>query len=140
MATLLGISEQESVMKALYLLLKEYDEEIQFESLSVDDESKALFSRTGAVYLDKNILGGFRALVPFSINYRGIPVSDEDRIKMIDYLSDFGKWLTETDYPALTDDRIIEKIDMVSPSFLESANASGTFTYTQIYTLTYRKE
>jgi hypothetical protein len=139
MATLLGISEQESVMKALYLLLKEHDEEIQFESLH-DGESKALFSRTGAVYLDKNILGGFRALVPFSINYRGNPVSDEDRIKMIDYLSDFGKWLTETDYPALTDDRIIEEIDMVTPSFLESASEDGQFTYTQIYTLRYRKE
>lgn len=138
----LSAEEQSSVMKAIYNLLKtnENIKELCFEANNVDGSSVGLFSKSGAVYLSKNILGGFKGLVPFILRYKASPKTDNARLAMIDYLNNLSGWLVSQENPLLTDNRRIEKIEQNEVTFLEFVSDDGSITYAATFELKYRKD
>lgn len=139
----LSTTEQTSVMKAIFDIInsnQDIDGELNFEALNVDGSSYGVFSKSGAVYLSKDILGGFKGAVPFTLQYRSQPKKDSGRIKMIDNLNMLSEWMTKTDYPSMTQGRIIEKIEAVTVPYLYNVEESGSITYAVEFNLEYRKE
>jgi hypothetical protein len=137
----LDMAEQTSVMQALYILLNTYDANfpVKFDTVDSDGSSIGLFSLHGSEYLKHTIIGGFEAFLPFMIVYRGQPKNDTLKINMIDYVHDLSLWLISTEYPPLTDNRVINKIETMSVPYLSEADNSGNITYKQIFKLTYKK-
>lgn len=138
----LSAAEQSGIMKAIYNLLgtKEDNIELCFEANNVDGSSVGLFSQSGAVYLSKNIIGGFKALVPFIIRYKSTPKTDSARLAMLDYLNNLSEWLTEQKNPKLTNNRTVEKIEQAEVTHLEFATDDGAITYAAMFELKYRKD
>lgn len=138
----LSATEQSSIMKAIYNLLntKKDDIEVCFEANNVDGASIGLFSQSGAVYLSKNIVGGFKALVPFIIRYKSTPKTDSARLSMLDYLNNLSEWLEEQENPTLTNNRTIEKIEQAEVAHLEFVTDDGAITYAAALELKYRKD
>lgn len=139
----LSTEEQSNIMKAVYKTLKSYEKikELYFEANNVNGASVGLFSKQGAVYLSKNILGGFKGLVPFVVRYKSSPKTDNARLEMIQYLNDLSTWLVEQKNSIeLTNNRIVEKIEQNEITFLEIVSKDGSLTYTATFEMRYRKD
>lgn len=138
----LSATEQSNIMKALYNLIntKEDDIELCFEANNVAGSSVGLFSHPGAVYLSKNINGGFKGLVPFAIRYKSTPKTDNARLAMLDYLNGLSEWLSGQKNPVLSDNRKVEKIEQTEVTYLEFVTDDGALTYVAAFELKYRKD
>lgn len=102
-------------------------------------ESIGIFPIQGAVYLKKDILGGFMAQFPFRILYRSVSDGNGERIESQDALWKIAQWLEQIPYPPLTEGRIIESIEPKSPAFPVGKDESGDL-YQCNLNLIYRKE
>lgn len=134
-------SEQSNILEAVYDLLAEYPNiNLCFEDNDVDKTSVGLYSSDGAVYLSKNILGGFKGLVPFMVTYQSRPTKDTKKLAMVKYMNDLSDWLVTQSYPALSDNREILKIEQMEVPCIVRKGDNGAITYGMLFELTYRKE
>lgn len=139
----LNAAEQKCLMKAIYTFLNQNETvngELNFESLEKEGSSFGLFSEPGAVYLSKDILGGFKGMIPFLLQYRAQPKTDSAIMAMIEVMDSISEWVSETDAPILTGNRVIEKIEAVTTPYLFGVEESGSLTYAAGYNVIYRKE
>ncbi len=140
----LSLEEQKNIMKAIYVYINSNDfvnSELQFETLDKDGTSIGLFSEQGARYLEKNILGEYKGLLPFTIHYRSNPTTDEMRLKMVEEINDLTEWIEKNaDNVKLALNRIVEKIEGLTTPYLSQADDAGNITYSVNFNFIYRKE
>lgn len=139
----LNAAEQKCIMKAVYTFFNQNETingELNFESLEKEGASFGLFSEPGAVYLSKDILGGFKSMVPFMLQHRAQPKTDSAIMTMMEVMDSVSEWVSETKVPILTGGRVIEKIEAVTAPYLFGVEESGSLTYAVGYNLIYRKE
>lgn len=139
----LNAAEQSCIMESVYTFFnqnKTINGELNFEALQKDGSSFGLFSEQGAVYLSKDILGGFKGMIPFMLQYRAQPKTDLAVLTMMEIMTSVSEWASETKPPVLTGNRIIEKIEAVTVPYLFGAEESGSLTYAVGYNLIYGKE
>ncbi|MCM1295611.1 MAG: hypothetical protein NC311_08710 [Muribaculaceae bacterium] len=138
----LSADEQKSVLEAVCTAMKAHATEVKvnFESFEKTAACISVFSETGAMYISKDILGGFRGLVPFYIVYRGYPKNDKQRFAIIKYLEELSNWICKKEnYPMLGDGREIEDIKAMSVPSLNQISDSGSYDYVVPYQIIYRK-
>lgn len=120
----------DAVTSALRELINQYpglseNDEIAFSVLG-EDSGKAMFPINGAVIETetKNILGHVKqvCLYPFYVVYRASGLSENNKAKIKEWLDNLGKWLEQTEYPALTDGRKFLSIKRQSPAYLDTVN------------------
>lgn len=140
----LSLEEQKNIMKAIYSFINSNEfvnSELQFETLDKDGTSIGLFSEPGARYLEKNILGDYTGLVPFTLHYRSNPTTDEMRLRMVDKINDLTEWIEKNaDNVKLALNRTVEKIEGLTTPYLSQADDAGNITYTVNFNFIYRKE
>lgn len=140
----LNAEEHQCIMKAMYDLIKIYPEkgslEVDFEEFEKQSAGLSLCSMQGAVFLEKDITGGFRGLVPFYIIYRSLPKTGRQKLNKIDFLEKLSKWLSSKEnYPSFSDGRVVEAIVPECVPYKSSVSGSGTNDYIVTFNLTYRK-
>lgn len=114
---------------------------IKFSTLN-KDKGIGFYPTSGAAILDKeeDICGHVKmtCLYPFTIIYRASPSSEQQRLRIKEWLDLLGKWLELapvvineetyqlTEYPAIDNDsRVIQSIVRTQPGHLESAYEDG---------------
>lgn len=146
--TPLSISEQQSIAKALLVLINtEYSSlpvtRIEYQSLNTTKSSLSIYSLPGSVVEKEFINGSYNANYRFSIVYRSIPTNSTQRISCEQELNDLSDWLTTIDsskYVSLTSNRQIEEIKLTNPAVLYKQYENGTEDYHVIFSLRYKKE
>lgn len=153
---ILVASEQSSVLNAVYGLIMTCpfvkDIDINFDMLDTEKENIAVLSTPGASVLSRNIMGGFRATLPFLLGYRGKQNNAKRKIKMVDLLNNMGKWLGKEEvtvegerymleeYPGLSEGRLISKIEQQTVPYIHEADEHGNVTYVCTINVQYSKE
>lgn len=114
--------------------------EISFSTLG-DADGIAFFPSNGAVFLSnsEDITGHVRqvCLYPFEIVYRSAPKSDEQKIRIKEFLDMLLKWLEQqpvtidgveyqlSSYPAIEQGRVIKNVARNNPAHLNAAYQDG---------------
>lgn len=140
----LNITEQETIAKALILLLKQnpiFSGKTAYNMQEIKDNGLGLFPLQGTVYEKRFLDNSFYAIYAFAIRYRIALKSDEQKVKEQDKLSLLAQWLEGkvitvnntqyqlTEYPALTDNRTIREIMRTSDVYLADAFDDGSCDY-----------
>ncbi|MCM1245982.1 MAG: hypothetical protein NC293_10110 [Roseburia sp.] len=141
----LETKEQKCIMKALYETLCTYPGRgslnIEFEEFDKQGSGISLCSMQGAVYLQKDITGGFHGLVPFFIVYRSAPKTGRQKLNKIEFLEEMSEWLSSGEnYPKISDGRVVERITPECVPFKDNADDAGNNDYIVTFNLTYRKD
>lgn len=142
---LLNGKEQESILKAVMELIKNYPlragMDVGFETLNKDGQSLGIYGISGAVVEKRYITGSFVGAVPFGIILRSNAKTDEQKIDKIEYLSKLSEWLNLKEiefkgikycleeYPALTGKRKILNIEQETVPFKDNSNGAGDNDY-----------
>lgn len=153
---ILPASEQSSVLEAVYKLIKECpfmeEKTVKFDFLDIEEDSIAVLSTPGACIESKDILGGFTGSLPFILGHKGRQSSDNRKIKTVDLLNNIGKWLGKekvniedkeyilTEYPALSEDRKITRIEQQTVPYISEIDEKSNITYICTVKVTYCKE
>lgn len=142
----LSVTEQSTISEAILRLIGEYEDfpsEIStkdiFWNFLKPNRCIGIFSMPGAVYLRRYVSGSFRAQFPFSMRYTTKPTNNKGRIEKQAVLDELGEWLESVTYPALSDNRTIDKIERTSSSQLIGVDADGNELYQINMVLTYSK-
>lgn len=140
----LSIAEQTTISEAIMRLINSWSglpTGITPQWQMVDGtESMGVIPLQGAVYIKKDILGGFTAQYPFEVLYDTSPKNNKQRLAKQKVLDDLGEWLEAAEYPELTDNRTIISIERTTTSFLAGRKESGEELYQCNMMLKYRKE
>ncbi len=143
-AEILSITEQTTISEALLRLIASWSglpKGIKPQWQRIDGaESLGIYTLQGAVYLRRDILGGFTAQFPFKVLYATTAADNKSRLTKQKVLDDLGEWLEAASYPDLTDKRTITGIERTTTSFKAGENANGTELYQCNLMLRYRKE
>lgn len=153
---LLPVSEQSSVLEAVYKLIKECPfiekENVKFDFLDIEENSISVLSTPGAFIISKDILGGFTGSLPFILGHKGRQSSDNRKIKTVDLLNNIGKWLGKEkvtiddreyvlkEYPLLSDNRKITRIEQQTVPYISDIDEKSNITYICTLKVTYCKE
>lgn len=137
-------SEQKSTMSAIYDLVRSYPGlnglQVVFEDYKAAGSSLAIFTEPGA-YVDRRfITGAFEGVIPFSLVYRASPNQDRHKISMIDFLEELASWLSKMEYPPLTDNRRLIKIEAATIASKDMADGAGDNDFVIVLNARYRKE
>lgn len=137
----LSIEENVNMLKEVLQIIRSYpklnDLEVDYEQASGCNLS--LWSMPGAVYISKNIMGGFQGMIPFTIMYSSKPKTEKQRLLKVEFLNALSKWIEHMDYPKISE-RVIEKIEPTSVPYKDGENEDGTTDYIVTFNLVYRKE
>lgn len=93
--TLVSLSEQEKISRALLVWLNEYPDKptpVNFEFLSAGRPDMAISTIQGAYKTRAYVRGGYQAQVQFKLIYRAQPQFDGDRLAMDELLDAFADW------------------------------------------------
>lgn len=143
----LAIEEQKMVGKAVLLLINQYPNLKSFigtdiASFNSLDKEKgiAIFTSSGAVYLNKNIMGGYTAQYPFEIAVKKPTGNDRERMELSDFLDSLAGYVTKNkDAIKLDDGRIVDSIEQTTlVNFVGSDGSSDIYRTT--LQLKYKKE
>ena len=147
----------EKITDILTTLLNEYpglaDGQIKYGELT-ETSGLAFFSSTGAVLIQdqKDVTGHTYQLCqyPFEVVYRVSPNSEEQKVKIKEFLDGIGRWLEKQpvkigntvyqldEYPAIQfGNRLITEIYRSSPGHLQSASQDGVEDWTISLSLQY---
>lgn len=150
----------EVLTSALVELLNDYPaldsgDKINFAVLN-EDCGKAMFATSGAIIerQTKDILGNVSqmCLYPFYVIYRVGALSENQKVKVKEWLDNLGRWLekqritvgqqdyTLEEYPALTGNRKIVEIKRQTPAYLYSINENNTEDWAVSIQTRYRNE
>ena len=143
----LSIDEQESIAKALLLLVVSYEnfprciteKKIYLDDLK-DTECIGIYPAAGAVVLKQYISGSFEAQFPFTLYYKCNPTMNAETISKREVLDSLTKWLSTTEYPLLTDGRNIRRIERTTPTILIGKEDNGYTIFQCGCTLKYFKK
>lgn len=137
-------NEQSLAIKAIYDTIEGYTEDmdVNFEDLDTDGESNlGVFTMPGSVYDKKFIDGSFEATLSFAVVYRASVNVDSHKFGIIEWLDKFGEWLSKKEnYPALSDGRVVERINQVSTPCRDIINPGFENDYTVTFQMRYRKD
>ena len=142
----IDIDGSEAVSNVLLTLLNTFPglsdkRHILFATLS-ETSGIGFFPTTGAALLSdtEDVTGHIKqvCLYPFSVVYRAAPKSEDQRMRIKEYLDTLGKWLEQQpvtingaeyrleNYPALASgNRIIKSISRSSPAYINAAYQDG---------------
>ena len=150
----------EAVSSVLLTLLNTFpglgNRTVKFSTLE-DDGGLGFFPTSGAAILsnEKDITGHVTqvCLYPFTIVYRAAPKTEEQRLKIKEFLDSFGRWLEQepvtinatehrlTGYPSLNSgNRKIQTITLTNPAHLGVAYPDKIEDWTVSATLRYENE
>lgn len=143
----LELEEQKMVGKAVLLLINQYPELKSFigedvASFNALDKIKgiAIFTSSGAVYLKKDIMGGYTAQFPFEIAVKKPTNSDKERMELSDFLEKIAKYVTENKAAIKLDDgRNIDSIEQTTLVNFVGRDGSSDI-YRTTLQLKYKKE
>lgn len=143
----LELEEQKMVGKAVLLLINQYPELKSFigedvASFNALDKIKgiAIFTSSGAVYLKKDIMGGYTAQFPFEIAVKKPTNSDKERMELSDFLEKLAKYVTKNKAAIKLDDgRIIDSIEQTTLVNFVGLDGSSDI-YRTTLQLKYKKE
>lgn len=143
----LEIEEQEIVGKAVLLLINQYPELKAFigtnvASFNALDKVKgiAIFTTSGAVYLKKDIIGGYTAQFPFEIAVKKPTNSDRERMELSAFLEKLAKYVTKNKAAIKLDDgRIVDSIEQTTLVNFVGRDGSSDI-YRTTLQLKYKKE
>ena len=143
----LSIDEQESIAEALLRLVASFDSypsTITQNKIFLDDlkdaESIGIYPTSGAVVLKKYVSGSFEAQFPFTLYYKCNPTNNAAVIEKREVLNELAKWLGTTEYPALSDGRIVKSIERTTTTTLAGKDESGNSIFQCGCTLKYFKK
>lgn len=139
---ILSITEQSTVSEAIIRLINSMPGipvKAEWQYMGTG-EAIGAYTMPGAVYLRKDVLGGFVAQFPFLIRYQAMPTNSAGRINKQKVLDDLGEWLEKATFPPLTSNRVIETIERTTTSFLLVRDQAGNEIYQCNMMLKYRKE
>lgn len=129
----LNIGEQEGIAEAVLRLVAaypNYPSAITQKKISLDDlkdaESIGIFPTSGAVILKRYISGAFEAQFPFNVCYKCRPTDNAAAVAKRNVLEGLCKWLESTDYPELSDGRMIQSIQRTSTAVLAGKTEDGS--------------
>lgn len=143
----LELEEQKMVGKAVLLLINQYPELKTFigtdvASFNALDKIKgiAIFTSSGAVYLKKDIIGGYTAQFPFEIAVKKPTNSDRERMELSNFLEGLAGYVTKNkDAIKLDDGRIVASIEQTTLVNFVGRDASSDI-YRTTLQLKYKKE
>ena len=143
----LEIEEQKMVGKAVLLLINQYPELQSFigtglASFNALDKVKgiAIFTASGAVYLKKDIIGGYMAQFPFEIAVKKPTNSDRERTELSAFLEKLAKYITKNKAAIKLDDgRIVDSIEQTTLVNFVGRDGSSDI-YRTTLQLKYKKE
>lgn len=143
----LEIEEQKMVGKAVLLLINQYPELQSFigtglASFNALDKVKgiAIFTASGAVYLKKDIIGGYMAQFPFEIAVKKPTNSDRERMELSAFLEKLAKYITKNKAAIKLDDgRIVDSIEQTTLVNFVGRDGSSDI-YRTTLQLKYKKE
>ena len=159
--TAIDIDGSEAVSTALLALLNQFpglkpSEKILFSTVP-DDGGIGFYPTSGAVYLQnkEDITGRVRQVCqyPFSVIYRAGAKTENQRLRIKEFLDALGKWLERQpvtiggsvrqlrEYPALASgNREIQSISRTNPAHLNAAYDDGMEDWVISATLNYKNE
>lgn len=140
----LSITEYNSVGDAIFSTISNYPnlkEGMQADYQDIKGANRiGFFTSPGGKYLFENVIGGFRAQLPFDIVYKFSATSDAQRKAAEDFLNELVDWLSQKPYPALTEGRTIERITFDSTTYRTEADNDGSVNYVRSGILIYEKD
>lgn len=111
--------------------------DITFEDLPANNTGIAFETAQSAVYLQKYILGGYRAQYQFRILYRIIPSDDNDALEANRALTAIANWCEESEEKPQLTDAVNIRIERTSDAAILAAYEDGTEDYGIDLTLTW---
>ncbi len=142
----LSQTEYDLVSEAIYRLVKQYEfpedvGEIDISYLTSDAKENicVIPTQDNAQYRKKYVTGGFEATVNFQIAYKCYPRSDNQKILSQKIVAGIMGWLENVkDLPLLTDNREIEKIELLdSFATIDEKGDDGNMVFVSTAALTY---
>ena len=140
------VDGSDNVTESLQNLLNQFPglspgDEIAYSTLE-ENSGKAMFPITGAVIETekKSVTGKVRqiCLYPFFLVYRAAGLSEEQKVRVKEWLDTLGKWLERQEvtinnqpykldkYPELTGQRKFLSISRQTPSYLDNTSENNT--------------
>ena len=121
-AQALEVEEQKMISKAVLLLINQYPELNKIigtdtASFNYLDKIKGIsvFTSSGAVYLNKDIMGGFKAQFPFEIAVKKPTGNDKERMALADFLEKIAGYVTNNKAAIkLDEERIIDTVEQTT--------------------------
>lgn len=140
---ILNITEQSIVSKALVLLFNQYPslpvDHVEFNMVA--EEGIGIIPMKGALILEENIIGGYKAQYPFQIIYSSKPSTSNKRIERQNVVDLIAEWAENPEqYPPLDGNREIEEIERTSTANMIYRDDAGIEKYQITMNLTYRKD
>ena len=143
----LELEEQKMVSKAVLLLINQYPELKTFigtklASFNALDKTNGIgiFTTSGAVYLIKDIIGGYTAQFPFEIAVKKPTNSDRERMELSNFLESLAKYVSENKAAIKLDGgRIVESIEQTTLVNFVGRDGSSDI-YRTTLQLKYKKE
>lgn len=121
-AQALEIAEQKMISKAVLLLINQYPDLKKVTGTNIASfnfldkvQGISLFTSSGAIYLQKDIMGGFKAQYPFEIAVKKPTNSDKERMTLSDFLEEIAEYVTKNKAAIKLDDgRIIDRLEQTT--------------------------
>lgn len=128
----LDIDEQNNIAEAVLRIVAGYpdfpatltEKKVHLDSID-NPEEIGIFPTSGAVIVKQYISGSFEAQFPFMICYKCTPTTNQAVIEKRKVLENLCKWISSMDYPALSDGRKIEKIELTTNVVMVGKDESG---------------
>lgn len=153
----LTANEQTSILKVIYELIENYPllngMKVNFDEVDIDISNIGILSSSGSKVLSRDILGGFKGLLPFTLAWGGIPTTSKRKINVVEILNSIGNWLNKQtikdskgneykleEYPALSGNRKIETIEQTTVPHISGVADNGNVKYECMIHVTYVKE
>ena len=159
--TVIDVEGSDAVSTVLLTLLNQFPglsarQSVTFATLA-ESSGIAFFPTTGAALQSnvEDVTGHVRqvCLYPFSVVYRAAPKTEQQRLRIKEFLDALGKWLERQPvtlngeecqldaYPALSSgNRIIKSISRNTPAYINAAYQDGVEDWTIALGLTYDNE
>lgn len=159
--TVIDVEGSDAVSTVLLTLLNQFPglsarQSVTFATLA-ESSGIAFFPTTGAALQSnvEDVIGHVKqvCLYPFSVVYRAAPKTEQQRLRIKEFLDALGKWLERQPvtlngaecqldaYPALSSgNRIIKSISRNTPAYINAAYQDGVEDWTIALGLTYDNE
>lgn len=151
----LGAEEESQIREAVFNYFAScplIPEEVSRKYGDMENDSIAVFSQQGSGrYIKQYVSGSYEVQFPFFMRYRARPTTNQTRLSAETLLDNIARWMCgkevsqdgeiydAQEYPALTDERKIEKIE-AGTVYMAEKSEDGTIDYQVMMSLRYSKK